>query len=61
MAAALAAASSAARILSGVSVMSVGRSEVVPNFRCAAAIAAMPSTVGSSCEEDIAAAIDGNR
>ena len=47
IAAALSAASSAARILSCVSVMSVGRSEVVPNLRCAAAIAAIPSTVGS--------------
>ena len=41
-------ASSAARILAGVSVISVGSSAVVPNFRCAATMAAMPSGVGSS-------------
>ena len=41
-------ASSAARIFAGVSVISVGSSAVVPNFRCPATIAAMPSGVGSS-------------
>ena len=40
------AAAMAARIFSRVSVMSVGRHAVVPNRRCARAIARMPSAVG---------------
>jgi hypothetical protein len=41
-------ASQAARIFSGVSLSSVGSIAVVPNRRCAAAMAAIPRGLGSS-------------
>ena len=41
----------------GVSVISVGRKPVVPKRRCAAPIAAIPSTVGVVVEQHAAAAI----
>src|ERR1700748_1724664 len=41
-------ASQAARIFSGVSLSSVGRIAVVPNRRCAAAMAAIPRGLGSA-------------
>ena len=44
----IATAAIAALVLSGVSLMKVGRMPVVPNFRCAAAIAVMLAGVGAS-------------